>query len=54
MNIINVYKSIDSYKLACYISDMSDLENRVSKSTFEDIYISGLVGIFKKNCILLP
>jgi replication factor C subunit 3/5 len=51
---INVYKSIDSYKLACYISDISDLENRVSKSTFEDIYISGLVGIFKKNCILLP
>jgi replication factor C subunit 3/5 len=50
---INVYKSIDSYKLACYISDISDLENRVSKSTFEDIYISGLVGIFKKNCILL-
>jgi DNA polymerase III delta prime subunit len=50
---INVYKSIDSFKLACYISDISDLENRVSKSTFEDIYISGLVGIFKKNCILL-
>jgi DNA polymerase III delta prime subunit len=50
---IELFKSIDSYKLACYISDISDLENRVSKSTFEDIYISGLVGIFKKNCILL-
>ena len=27
---------------------MSDLENRVTKSTFGDIYMSGLVGIFKK------
>ena len=41
-------KSINSDKLASYLSDISDLENRVTKSTFEDIYISGLVGIFKK------
>jgi replication factor C subunit 3/5 len=31
------------------ISDMSDLENMVTKSTFGDIYITALVGIFKKN-----
>ena len=31
------------------ISDLSDLENMVTKSTFGDIYITSLVGIFKKN-----
>mgnify|MGYP000949779310 CR=1 FL=1 len=31
------------------ISDLSDLENQVTKSTFGDIYITSLVGIFKKN-----
>ena len=45
---IELLKSIESDKLASYLSDISDLENRVTKSTFEDIYISGLVGIFKK------
>ena len=30
------------------ISDLSDLENQVTKSTFGDIYITSLVGIFKK------
>ena len=30
------------------ISDLSDLENMVTKSTFGDIYITSLVGIFKK------
>ena len=30
------------------ISDLSDLENQVTKSTFGDIYITALVGIFKK------
>lgn len=29
------------------ISDLSDLENMVTKSTFGDIYITSLVGIFK-------
>ena len=33
--------------MASYLSEMSDLENRVTKSTFGDIYMSGLVGIFK-------
>jgi replication factor C subunit 3/5 len=39
---------IPSDRLANYLSDMSDLENRVTKSTFCDIYMSGLAGIFKK------
>ena len=39
---------IESNKMAMYLSDMADLENRVAKSTFGDIYMSGLVGIFKK------
>jgi len=30
------------------ISDLSDLENMVTKSTFGDIYITSLVGVFKK------
>jgi replication factor C subunit 3/5 len=30
------------------MSDLSDLENMVTKSTFGDIYITALVGIFKK------
>ncbi len=30
------------------ISDLSDLENQVTKSTFGDIYITSLIGIFKK------
>ena len=32
-----------------FISELSDLENMVSKSTFSDIYISYLIAIFKKN-----
>ena len=39
---------IKSERLAIYLSEMSDLENRVTKSTFGDIYMSGLVGIFKQ------
>jgi replication factor C subunit 3/5 len=35
-------------KLPQIISDLSDLENMVTKSTFGDIYITSLVGIFKK------
>lgn len=34
--------------MAQIISDLSDLENIVTKSTFGDIYISALIGIFKK------
>jgi replication factor C subunit 3/5 len=34
--------------MAQIISDLSDLENMVTKSTFGDVYITSLVGIFKK------
>ena len=34
--------------MAQVLSDLADLENMVSKSTFGDIYITSLVGIFKK------
>jgi len=37
---------INSYSI---ISDLSDLENMVTKSTFGDIYITSLIGIFKGN-----
>jgi replication factor C subunit 3/5 len=36
-------------KMVNYLSELSDLENMVTKSTFGDIYITALVGIFKKN-----
>ena len=35
--------------MAFYLAELSDLENMVTKSTFGDIYITALVGIFKKN-----
>lgn len=38
-----------SEKMPQIISDLSDLENMVTKSTFGDIYITSLVGIFKKK-----
>jgi replication factor C subunit 3/5 len=44
----NKLKNLDPNKLAIYLSEMADLENRVTKSTFGDIYMTGLVGIFKK------
>ena len=44
----DLMSNIHSDRLANYFSDMSDLENRVTRSTFGDIYMSGLVGIFKK------
>jgi len=34
--------------MASYIAELSDLENMVTKSTFGDIYITALIGIFKK------
>jgi len=43
----NKMNQLDTKKLALCLSEMSDLENRVIKSTFGDIYMSGLVGIFK-------
>jgi replication factor C subunit 3/5 len=38
---------LEPNKIALYLSEMADLENRVTKSTFGDIYMSGMVGIFK-------
>jgi replication factor C subunit 3/5 len=45
----NNMNNFEPIKLATYLSEMADLENRVTKSTFGDIYMSGLVGIFKKE-----
>ena len=49
---INIIKLIDNesikQNIPQIISELSDLENMVTKSTFGDIYITSLVGIFKK------
>ena len=37
--------------MASILSELSDLENMVSKSTFGDIYITALVGIFKQKIV---
>jgi replication factor C subunit 3/5 len=47
--ILNDTKILE--KIPQTLSDLSDLENMVTKSTFGDIYITSLVGIFKKNVI---
>ena len=44
--IIEIIKLDDMINI---ISDLSDLENMLSKSTFDDIYVSVLISIFKKN-----
>ena len=46
--LIENSSDIDEYKLSVYFSELSNLEAQVSKSTFGDIYISSLIGIFKK------
>jgi replication factor C subunit 3/5 len=46
IEIINNELSMN--KIAQIISDLSDLENMVTKSTFGDIYITALIGLFKK------
>jgi hypothetical protein len=47
IEIINNEKTLK--KLPQIISDLSDLENMVTKSTFGDIYITSIVGIFKNK-----
>jgi len=47
--IIELLNQSLSIKMPQILSDLSDLENQVSKSTFGDIYITSLIGIFKKN-----
>ena len=49
IQILNDTKILE--KIPQTLSDLSDLENMVTKSTFGDIYITSLVGIFKKNVI---
>ena len=44
--IIISFDMLDNYPLI--IAELADLENMVSKSTFDDIYITGLIAIFKK------
>ena len=39
---------INSSEYALQFSELANLENKVSKSTFGDIYLSMLVSIFKK------
>jgi replication factor C subunit 3/5 len=41
--------TINNLQLAEIIIELSDLENKLSKTTFIDIYISTLISIFKKN-----
>lgn len=47
--MINNSDTIDDKILCNYMSKMSDLEIRVANSTFGDIYLSSLIGIFKSN-----
>jgi replication factor C subunit 3/5 len=48
--ILEILNNQDFLKISPQIiSDLSDLENMVTKSTFSDIYITSLVGIFKKK-----
>ena len=42
----NIFNNL---QLAEIIIELSDLENKISKTTFTDIYITTLISIFKKN-----
>jgi len=41
--------TLNNLQLAEIIIELSDLENKLSKTTFIDIYVSTLIAIFKKN-----
>ena len=45
--LVNNSDEIDNKKFLNILSKMSDLEEQVAYSTFSDIYISSLIGIFK-------
>ena len=47
--ILEIINSTQLEKMAQIIIDLADLENMVTKSTFGLIYVTALVGIFKKN-----
>jgi replication factor C subunit 3/5 len=51
LTLVLLDKYIDYPNIIIIISELSDLENVVTKSTFCDIYISGLISIFIKNKI---
>jgi hypothetical protein len=46
--LMNNKDSFNQKIFAQIYTDLSDLETKVSQSTFDDIYISSLVSIFKK------
>jgi len=46
--MIEHMNTINKNKLPIYFSELCDLESQVSRSTFGDIYITSLIGIFKK------
>jgi replication factor C subunit 3/5 len=47
--ILNFNIKMNNCELAELIIELSDLENKISKTTFTDIYITALISIFKKN-----
>ena len=46
--VIDRIEELPVDKITNYLSEMSDLEARVAKSTFSDIYFTALIAIFKK------
>lgn len=49
LHLINNNDFFSQKIFAQLYTDLSDLETKVSQSTFDDIYISTLISIFKKN-----
>ena len=47
--ILEIIDHPDLYKMTKIIIELAELENMVTKSTFEYIYISAFISIFKKN-----
>ena len=47
--IIKNIELFDDSRLARILSELSDLESKVSKSTFGDIYLTSIISIFKSN-----
>jgi len=44
-----LYQYIKSSDIANIVLELSNLENMITKTIFYDIYVTGLIGIFKKN-----
>ena len=43
-----ISKELDATKYALVFSELSNLESKVSKSTFGDIYLSMFISLFKQ------